>query len=95
MISKFINSEVFEKWLKDNEMVNFPLYDVQGWMYRINLKKNFFHKLFCTKKKEEQEEEKKIWLDDNEICFWETLFYKNAKFYFPIMIIISIIMSVF
>ena len=33
MISWFINSQGFPYWLNGEEDVNFPVYDVLGWLY--------------------------------------------------------------
>lgn len=75
-ISKFINNPEFEKWLEeDNSILKFPLYDKVGWIYTTDMehKESFDEKFLINRK---------------QFKFWEILFYKDAKVYYPEMIII-------
>lgn len=95
MISYFINSPAFGQWLDGDPAVQFPLYDICGWIYTTKLRK---------KESTEKEEDKSvpIWdkfdikiqdsylLDHSDSTIWKLLIYKDAAGYYPIMLLFSI-----
>lgn len=82
IISLFINSPEFDVWLKDDSNVKFPLYDPVGWIYteKTEIGENFDEKYLVNRK---------------QFNIWKILFYKDAKWYYTIMIIISILFGYF
>lgn len=89
MISYFLNSSSFDNWLAGDKNVNFPLYDLPGWIYT--------HDALPI-----VENEKPIWekhgamvdsnylLNHENISIWKLMWYKDAAWYYPVMILISI-----
>jgi len=83
IISLFINSPEFGEWMnKENGSIKFPLYDPVGWIY-------------TTKMKNKENFDEKYLMDLKQFGFWKILFYKDAKSYYSLMIIISILFGIF
>lgn len=90
MISYFINGPSFEKWLAGDRSVRFPLYDVPGWIYTRQVAREArvkWQELGVDVAEE-------YLLDEGELRFWKILFYKDAKWYYTIMILVSILFGV-
>jgi hypothetical protein len=87
MISWFINSPGFELWLNRSEEVNFPVYDVPGWLYTKQADRKPWERLGV------QVEEAYL-LDHTELSFWKILLYKDAKWYYSLMIVVSVLFGV-
>ena len=84
MISWFINSPGFSLWLKGDEDVNFPVYDIPGRLYTKQADRSPWERLGV------QVDEAYL-LDHKEIGFWKILLYKDAKWFYGIMILVSIL----
>lgn len=92
MISFFINSTAFEKWIGNDASIRFPLYDIPGWIYTNK----------ASAETKEVWKELGVAFDDQylldakakELRFWKLLLYKDAKWYYSIMFIISIIFGI-
>ena len=82
MISWFINSQACLAWLEGEESVEFPVYDVPGWLYTKQADRRDWERLGV------QAEEAYL-LDHSQLGFWKILFYKDAKWYYSLMIVIS------
>ena len=78
-ISLFINSDKFEKWL-NGKNIRFPLYDPVGWIF---LKRD------CQTKEYLSEIDEKYFT--TPFKFLDILLYKDSKWYFSLMIIVSIL----
>jgi hypothetical protein len=87
MISWFINSPGFPYWLNGEEDVNFPVYDVPGWLYTKQADRNHWERLGV-------EVDEVYLLDHRELNFWKILFYKDAKWYYLLMIVISLLFGI-
>ena len=94
ILSYFINSPRFEAWLTGDSTVHFPLYDICGWYYT--------KKEIPKKKAQEEDIVIPTWekygfkvdpaylLDHDNATFWRLLWYKDAAWYYPIMLLISL-----
>ncbi len=94
MISYFINSPAFTQWIAGDPAIQFPLYDICGWIYTTE----------ATEEGQKKTKESKIptWdrfkikieasylLDHSDGRWWKLLFYKDAAWYYPIMLLFSI-----
>lgn len=84
MISWFINSPGFPLWLSGEEDVNFPVYDIPGWLYTKQADRSHWKRLGV-------EVDEAYLLDHKELGFWKILLYKDAKWYYSLMIVISVL----
>jgi len=84
MISWFVNSPGFPLWLQGEESVNFPVYDVPGWLYTKQADRSHWERLGV------QVDEAYL-LDHRDLGFWKILLYKDAKWYYPLMVVISVL----
>lgn len=83
IISLFINSPEFAEWLADdNGKIKFPLYDPVGWIY-------------TTTGDHYKNIPQEYLIDRTQYSFWNILLYKDAKWYYSIMIIISLLFGMF
>jgi hypothetical protein len=83
IISLFINSPEFGEWLKEEKSsLKFPLYDPVGWIYTIDMdKKGNLDKKYLT--------------NPGQLGLLKILLYKDAKWFYSIMIIVSILFGIF
>lgn len=88
MISWFINSPGFPLWLQNDENVHFPVYDVPGWLYTKQADKSHWERLGVKV-------DEAFLLDHRELTFWKIAFYKDAKWYYLLMIATSILYGFF
>jgi hypothetical protein len=84
MISWFLNSPGFPYWLNGEEDVNFPVYDVPGWLYTKDADRDKWERLGV-------EVDEVYLLDHRELSFWKILFYKDAKWYYLLMMAVSVL----
>lgn len=87
MISWFINSPAFLAWLKGDETIKFPVYDIPGWLYTKQGNRNQWREM-----KIEIDED--YLLDHSELSFWKTLLYKDAKWYYSLMAVVSLLFGI-
>ena len=90
MISWFINSPRFPLWLHREESVKFPVYDIPGWIYTEKTKKkdkNNWDRLSV--------EVDEAYLLDHRKTGWKILFYKDAKWYYLLMMAGSFMIGYF
>ncbi len=87
MISWFINSQGFLFWLKGEEDVNFPVYDIPGWLYTKQADRSHWERLGV-------EVDEAYVLDHKDLGFWKILLYKDAKWYYSLMIVISVLFGI-
>lgn len=91
MLSFFINSPAFEEWLPGEGTVQFPLYDIPGWLYT----KNMPEKALKVREQLGVKVDSKYLLDSDDLSFWKILFYKDAKWYYSMMFLISVLFGLF
>lgn len=84
MISWFINSEGFLLWMEGEDSVQFPVYDSIGRFYTKQADKTHWERIGVKV-------DSAYFLDDRELRFWDILLYKDAKWYYLLMISISIL----
>ncbi len=89
MISFFLNSDEFEQWLRDPAKVRFPLYDIPGWLYT---KKG--ETAASPKVEFEIKADERFFVEENEKSAWQLFFYKDAKWFYSIMLLTSILLSI-
>lgn len=87
MISWFINSPGFPLWLNGDEEVNFPVYDIPGWLYTQQANRSHWKRLGV-------EVDEAYLLDHRDLGFWKILLYKDAKWYYSLMIVISVLFGI-
>ena len=87
MISWFINSPGFSLWLEGGDDVHFPVYDVPGWLYTKQADRSTWERLGV-------EVDEAYMLDHRELGFWKILLYKDAKWYYSLMILISVLFGI-
>ena len=87
MISWFINSPGFLLWLKEEDDVHFPVYDIPGWLYTKQADRSHWGRLGI-------EVDEAYVLDHKELGFWKILLYKDAKWYYSLMIAISVLFGI-
>lgn len=83
VISSFVNGDAFDEWLSEGHSEpRFPLYDMAGWIY--------------VKGMQGAARYGDAYLVDRQAVarFWRVLLYKEAKWFYSIMIVISISVSV-
>ncbi len=78
VISTFINSNDFQEWRAGSGKVTFPVYDVVGWIY--------------TNKSEHGKNYDPAYLT-KPASLMEAIFYKDAKYFFGPMILVSIVLG--
>ena len=88
MISWFINSPGFHLWLRGDKDVNFPIYDTPGRLYTKQADRSHWERLGV------QVDEAYL-LDHRDLGFWKILLYKDAKWYYLLMIAVSILFAQF
>lgn len=91
MISLFLNSPNFDEWLKEGATPHFPLYDVPGWLYTTTPSDRLTEKFNLTGVKVDP----RYLLNPKEIRLWKLFFYKDAKWYYSMMIIGSLLVAGF
>lgn len=89
MISWFINSSGFPLWLNGEESVKFPVYDFTARLYNKQADRRDWERLGV-----EADEAYLIDLGHKELNSWKILFYKDAKWYYLLMMVISILFGV-
>lgn len=84
IISQFLNSDAFDQWImyKEEPKKHFPIYDPVGWIY--------------TRKAQETEQlartyDNKYLTNPKANRFGKILFYKDAKLFYPVLMIVSIV----
>lgn len=83
IISLFINSPEFGEWMiNENSSIKFPIYDPVGWIY-------------TTEMESKENYDEKYLVDRNQFSFWDILLYKDAKWFYSVMIIVSILFGIF
>ena len=88
MISFFINGPHFKDWLEGSEEVNFPLYDVPGWIYHKAGKRpgkpweDFGFKV-----------DEQYLLQHKANTTWRLMWYKRMGLYFLLMIVMSVVFA--
>lgn len=83
VISKFINSAAFPTWIETGSAEpKFPLYDLGGWIYTRGAR-------------EAAGIGEEYLVDHSSVGFWQVLFYKDAKWFYSIMIFISAALALF
>lgn len=80
-IAYFINSVDFSAWCKGDNSIQFPVYDHVGWVFTIQNKSKWKELKFNFKDDH--------LIDRDEFNWWQTLWYKDAKVYYVLMIITS------
>lgn len=81
IISRFINGPAFKEWLATGETTpRFPLYDTVGWIYTTDMQgPHEFGEAYLV--------------DRARAGFWKVLLYKEAKLFYPIMIVLSLVLG--
>ena len=108
IISLFINSTDFDKWLNDESSHKniFPLYDPIGWIYSEDPKdeEGLFAKLKkilpwwrtdFVRTEVVPDFDDRYRTDPDMFTFGDIAFYKDAKFFYGIMIFLSIALGLF
>lgn len=87
IISQFLNSDAFDQWIMHQEesKIHFPIYDQVGWTY--------------TRQAQESKEltrtyDSKYLTDLKANRLAKVLFYKDAKLFYPVLMIVSIVFGV-
>ncbi|RMG22296.1 MAG: hypothetical protein D6730_16740 [Bacteroidetes bacterium] len=83
IIAAFVNSPAFHEWVNDPSGLDFPVYDPVGWIF--------------TRQGIEEEAQRGRWqqhlVDLNKYSVWDILLYKDAKFYYPLMVLASVVFA--
>lgn len=67
--------------------MNFPVYDVPGWLYTKQADRSNWERLGV-------EVDEAYLLDHQELDFWKILFYKDAKWYYLLMMAVSVLFCI-
>jgi hypothetical protein len=85
VISRFLNSEAFEELVlmgkRDKAGEQFPFYDVVGWIYTVSKTPQPFALGYL--------------INPKEFRGWKVILYKDAKWFYPSMILVSVVLWVF
>ena len=90
-ISSFINSSDFNEWLNNPEDIRFPVYDPVGWIYTLQIYGQ--SNVEPASEPTEQSYKNEYLVDYARHKTFKVMFYKGAKFYYPLMIAISLILG--
>lgn len=91
MISFFLNSPAFDDWMQEDSSIQFPLYDIPGWLYTTSPSETMQKKFNLIGVRVDD----RFKLNPKEISTWKILFYKDAKWYYSMMIIGSLLVAGF